>query len=528
MAACVLAACTKVGPAASAARHPWTVPGVLRIGSAQEPDSLNPMFGNDDAVDQVDAFLFAPLFRYGPRGELIPELASAVPSYRNGGISRDGKTIVLHLRPGLRWSDGAPLDARDLRFTWQAVTNPRNDVKSSAGWDEISAIELPDRVTAVVHLKAPDASILGIFATGGAAYPPLPAHLLATLPDINHAPFNADPISSGPFLLRAWHHGSSLEFSANPRYWRGPPKLRAISFRIVPNPDTLLSELATHEIDLVASVPIAQLYRLQSVAGIRVVRHLVANFRRLDLNTASPLLRDVRVRLAIAEGIDWKRMRATVYHRLEAPATSDIPPGSWADPHLPPYPYDAAQPAQLLTAAGWLPGPGGIRVRDGKPLRLEVSATPIQENEAAELQMQADLRRIGIDLEIKNYPSSFLFAEGGPLYGGKYDLEWSIDTEAPDPDNRGSWSDRAIPPHGANTTFLRDATVTHLADEAVRTYDRARRAALYRAEETRLHALVPAVYFYWETVVAAYNDDLDGYRPAEYITDNWNSWQWSI
>jgi ABC-type transport system substrate-binding protein len=107
-------------------------------------------------------------------------------------------------------------------------------------------------------------------------------------------------------------------------------------------------------------------------------------------------------------------------------------------------------------------------------------------------------------------------------------LEWSIDTNGPDPDNQGLWSAAFIPPHGANTNFLRDPAITQLSADAVRTFDRVKRKALYQKEEERIHELVPTVFFYWQTTTAAYNDDLHGYRPAEYITDNWNSWEWSI
>ena len=163
----------------------------------------------------------------------------------------------------MQWADGAPLDARDLRFTWQAVMNPRNNTRLRAGWDDITSIVLPDDDTAVVHLREPYAAILGIFALGGAGYPPLPAHLLAKLPDLNHAPFNAMPLSSGPYVLANWNHGASLEFDANPRYWRGTPAIAHLTYRIIPNADTLFNALRTHEVDVdvdsITETQIAQL-----------------------------------------------------------------------------------------------------------------------------------------------------------------------------------------------------------------------------------------------------------------------------
>jgi len=524
------AGCTKVSnQTVATSRHAWTQPGHLLIGTPEEPDNLNPMFAHSDATDQIDALIFAPVFRYDPRGEFVPELVTEIPSYGNGGISRDSKTIVLHWRRGVKWSDGAPLTARDLRFTWRAVMNKRNATKLTFGWDDIASIDLPDDYTAVVHLKRPNADVLGIFGGGGgSAYPPLPEHLLGALPDLNRAPFNAHPISSGPWLLSAWNHGSSFEFAPNPQYWRGAPKLEALTVKIVPNADTLVEQLQTHEIDVIQNVAETAVARLASIEGIATQRHLIASWRRLAIDCGKPALADVRVRLALAEAIDWDRMNATIYHGYNLRATSDIPPDSWAAPHIPLYPHDVAGATRLLDAAGWRLGPNGVRAKNGEPFALTISSTNAPGNEQAEVAMQQELKAIGVALSIKNYPGSLLFAQNGPLYGGKYDLEWSIETNGPDPDNQGLWSADFLPPHGANTSFLRDPLLTKLSDEAIRTFDRKKRKALYQREEERIHALVPVVFFYWERTTTAYNSDLHNYKPAEYITDFWNSWEWEI
>jgi len=529
---CVAASCTRVEQPSGgvpSGRHSWTQPEHVRIGTDDEPDSLNPMYGHSDATDQVDALILAPVFRYDQRGELVPELATEVPTYANGGISKDSKTIVLHWRRGVVWSDGAPLTARDLRFTWRAVMNPANATKTTFGWDDIASIDVPDDDTAVVRLKRPSADVMGLFAMGGSAYPPLPEHLLGKLPNLNRASFNAHPISSGPFLLREWRHGTSLEFARNDRYWRGPAGVQRVSIVFVPNSDSLFSELQTHEIDVLDSVPSERLPALAGIAGVSVTARIVANFRRLVMNCSKPLLRDRRVRLAIAEAVDWGRMNDTVFHGANVRARTDIPPNSWAAPDIPFYRHDPDDARRLLEAAGWrLAGGQNIRAKGDTPLHLTVSATNKPFNEQAEVQMQQQLRAVGVDLTIKNYPASFLFAQNGPLYTGTYDMEFSIDTNAPDPDNQGSWSADFIPPRGANTSFLNDPLVTRLSDDAVRTFDRATRRVLYAREEERIHELVPAVFFFWENARAAYNSDLRNYAPAEYITSNWNAWQWRI
>ena len=523
--------CTRVDTGAtSGGLHAWTQPDRLRLASTEEPDSLNKLFANSDASDQVANLISAPIFRYDDKGNYVPEMALTVPTLQNGGISRDGKTVVLHLRHGMQWSDGAPLDARDLRFTWQAVMNPRNNTRLRSGWDDISAIALPDNDTAIVHLREPYAAILGIFALGGAGYPPLPAHVLASLPDLNHAPFNANPLSSGPYVLVRWNHGASLEFDANPRYWRGKPPIPHLIYRIIPNADTLFTALQTHDVDVdVDSITETQIGRLGVLTGFSTQKRLIANYRHITFNTAKPALHDVRVRRAIAEAVNWDHMNATVFHGYNQRATSDIVPTSWAAPNIPPYPYDPSAAKALLTAAGWLPGPGGIRRRNGAPLSIDVSTTPSKPaNVQAEVLMQQELRAAGIDLRIKNYPTSLLFAQDGPLYGGRYDLSLTIDTNATDPDNEGEWSGAFIPPHGANTTFLDDPVITKTSHDAARTFDRAQRKALYASEEARIHTLVPAVFLYWQIAYAAYNSDLKHYRAAQYLSSNWNAWEWSF
>ncbi|HTV92866.1 MAG TPA: ABC transporter substrate-binding protein, partial [Verrucomicrobiae bacterium] len=196
-----LCACAKVGTHGAGGGNPWTVPGVLRIGDVEEPDNLNLMFGHTLATAEMDPLLFSFILRTDADGNLIPDLATRVPTQQNGDISRDGKTITIHLRHGVKWSDGAPLTSADWLFTYHAVLNPRNNIKTDYGWDQVASASAPDPYTIVIRLKRPTVEAIEILSMDGDAYPPLPAHLLAKLPDLNQAAFNSAPISSGPFIL---------------------------------------------------------------------------------------------------------------------------------------------------------------------------------------------------------------------------------------------------------------------------------------------------------------------------------------
>lgn len=526
---CITGCSKQTAGSAPGGHNPWTQPGVVRLGEPDEPDNINPMFGHTSATDEVDGLVFAFLLRYDADGNYIPDLATQVPTTKNGGISADGKTIVVHLRHGARWSDGAPLTAKDWIFTYHAVLNPANNTKTRFGWDDIADASAPNDTTIVIHLKRADASFLGTLAMGSSAYPPLPAHLLAALPNLNTASFNNAPISSGPYILQRWNHGSSLTFVPNPYYFRGAPKLKQIVWRVIPDPNTQFSQLQTHEIDVYPGVSENAIPRLHQVTGIRVMQKLVANWRHLGFNTSKPLLADVRVRRAITEAVDWKHLIDTVYHGYDRLAVSDVFPDSWAAPTLPPYRYDPRDAAALLRAAGWHPGPSGFMVRGGKELQLMLStATGNMEDEQSEVVIQSMLKTVGIDVRIRNYPVSLLFAQNGPIYSGAYDMEWSIETNGPDPDNSGSWSGAFIPPKGADTAWLNDPLVNRLSEEALRTNDRAKRKALYQREEERLRELYVQVAVYWENKYTAVNTDMQNYEPAAFIADTWNSWQWKI
>jgi peptide/nickel transport system substrate-binding protein len=510
-------------------RNAWTVPGVVRLGEDEEPDNLNLMFAHTAAADTISGLLFSFILRVDARGNYIPDLAEHVPTLRNNGISRDGKRIVVHLRRGVVWSDGAPLTADDWLFTYHAVMNPANNVKTRYGWDAIASASAPDPYTIVIRLKRPNVAVLGILGMGGAAYPPMPAHLLAKLANLNAAAFNEQPLSSGPFLLQEWNHGSQLVFVPNPHYFRGPPRLERVIWRVVPDVNTLFNQLATHEIDVYPSVNANSIARLSSISGIKIDRSLIADWRHLGLNLSRPLLRDVRVRQAIAEAVDWKRINDTIFHGVDRLAVSDIFPESWAAPRLPPYRYDPADARRLLAQAGWSPGPDGVLRKGSQTMHLAIYATTgHQENTESQVLIQSMLRAVGIDLAVRNYPGSYLFAMDGPLYTGKYDLEWSIETNGPDPDNSGDWNGAFIPPRGANTSWLNDPIVNATSAAAAATFDEGARKRLYQKEEDRIRQIVPAVFFSWRNNYTAMNADLKNYVPAAFIGDSWNAWEWRI
>lgn len=530
---CVLlggAGCSKVtvGVAPTTAHHnSWTIPGVVRLSETEEPNSLVRIFSNQASADDVTALLFEPLFRFDQRGDPVPSLATEFPTARNGLISRDGLRITFKLRPHARWSDGAPVTADDVIFTWHAIMNPNNAVVGTWGYDDISDIVRDDAHQVTMVLKKPLAPAVYLFSEG--SFPPLPAHLLAGSSSLNKSPFGANPIGDGPYLLKRWVHGQDLVLSPNPRYWRGEPRLREIDVKFIPDANTVAAALRTHEIDVIDGISKPLIPQLRGMSGVTFRQNLLANYRHMAFNCKNPILRDVRVRRAIAQAVDVDRIIRDVYGGYGVRAATDIPPFSWAATELPAIPYDPAAARRLLDDAGWKAGPDGIRSKNGRRLELTISsATGNRPNTRAEEIIAQSMAGLGVDMTVKNYAASVLFARNGPLYGGTYDVEWTVSTEGSDPDNIGVWGCDYMPPRGANTAFYCNREVDRYLRDAETHYDQARRKSDYAAAWKIMLRDVPALMIYWDKEVIATNSDLQNFKPSPFISDYWNAWEWTI
>jgi len=528
-------ACTRVEESnGSSGAHAWTEPGVLRWGEYSEPDNLNPMLTSLQVPVEESMLWAGYLFVYDDRNEFVPELATVMPTRADGGISADGRSITYHLRPGVRWQDGESFGADDVIFSWHAVMDPRNDVPGRDGYDLITTIDKVDDHTIVVHLSRPYAPFTSTFFTMAAlTYAVLPAHLLAHVSDLNHAEYNVKPIGTGPFEVAEYRHGESLRLIANPHYWRGPPKLREVLISYVGDQTTLLTQLRTHEVDLVTNVSLTHVPELSDIPGIEIHGIPFTYFTYIGFNTQQGALRDVRVRQALTLATDTKSIIANVTHGYALPADSDQPPFSWAHaPDLPPERYDPGEAARLLDAAGWRLESDGYRHRDGRRLELVVVSTvgAASYREAEEL-IQQTWGRVGVDVEIKNYPDSVLYAaaaDHGVLESGAFDVMIQGWFNGVDPDDSEMFTCAQRPPAGDNYTRICDARVDSAESAALSTYDRGARAREYAAVQRFVAEDRPMIFLWFAKRIDAANVDLRGYRPAHAVTTLWNTWEWSI
>lgn len=504
---------------------------MLRIASIYDPDSLNPVVGNQQIEVDLSLFWAGYLFNWNDRNQFVPELATEVPTLRDGGISRDGKTIVYHLRKGVRWQDGAKFTADDVIFTYRAVMNPNNNVASRTGYDVIASIRKKDDYTLIVRLKRPWSPFVASFFTLSAtAYPVLPAHLLAKYPDINHVPYNQRPIGTGPFRVVEWQHGTLVRMVANPDYWRGPPRLREVDFHPIADSNTILTQLRTHEIDLDFNAARAQIAEFRAIDGDRVDLVPFNAFNQIAFNVSNPILRDLAVRRALAYASDRPTLIDDVTHGTQLPGEGDQPPGlGWANPRLRPIPFDPARAGRILDADGWHVGPGGIRSKAGSRLALSIAITAgLAEDVAAAVVLQRDWRALGVDVTIKPYVSSLYFAPfaaGGIVQTGKYDVAIYVWFSGIDPDDSTLFMCDQFPPAGQNTYRFCNPALDAAERRALASYDPIVRKGAYDAIQSILVDRLPFLNEWFVRRVNVYNEDLRNFRPAHAGVEIWNPWE---
>jgi len=505
-------------------------------GLAGEPDNLNPLLSASADLDTFSHLYISYLLDSDDHGRLYPEIADRVPTQANGGISRDGKTIVYHIRHGVKWQDGVPLTARDVVFSARAVLNPANNVPQRVGYSEIATIVAPSDDTVVVHLRRPFSPFPSYFlGPQGGAGGLLPAHLLARYHDLNHVAYNQAPVGSGPFRVVKWRHADSVTLVANPTYWRGKPAIDTIVYRIIPSPNTRLQQLQTGEADAYFDVDPQLLPQLQGIPGVHVALTPVGDIHVLQFNVRDPVVSDVRLRRAMAMAIDRQKLIAAATHGSGIIVDADQPRNGWAyDPHVPPVRYDPSAAKRALDADGWHPGPGGIRVKNGAPLDVTLTISPQSVNGSTLVAtiLQSDLRAVGVGVTIKQLPPGLFIdpaAAGGLLAAGKYQLAydawWII---GPDPDDSWNFGCAQIPPNGLNFYFWCDPRADAAMTDALLTYDRARRIADYSVVQRRIASELPILPLWQVRMPDAYRTRLHGVSPSPAGSAFWNAWTWTL
>jgi peptide/nickel transport system substrate-binding protein len=529
----VLTGCTKVSDntaqtvqaaqtAAPGARNASTIPHTLRItlriGDIQDITSLNPHLATATSLNFMSEFTMAYLVRYGRDNRPIPELATEVPSKKNHLISADGRTITWHLRKGVKWSDGTPFDADDLVFSTNVVNNPQNNEVGRDGWDLITKMDEPDKYTVVYHLRKPYSAFLPTFFGSAGANPCLlPKHLLGSLSNINNAAYNSKPVGIGPFRYVNWVRGDHVEMEANPNYWRGMPKLKKIVYRLIPDRNTLLTQVQTGEIDMWPLVGLGYYDRVKVLRNVTTVHSPGYFYAHVDFNMSRPLFADKAVREALRYAIDRGTLRNKIQHGLGVLQEGQLTPSSPLYTAMPRVSFDLGKANALLDAAGWKRGSDGVRAKSGQRLAFNfVLASGAPDNDQEVELIRSTWQQIGVQINVLHYPAATFFApyqQGGIIYAGKFDVisfAWQM---TPDGDMSNINECNQMPPHGQNTMHYCNPKTDVLLQKSKAAYDEEERRPILAAIQKQIIADVPFIVLWIREDIYTYNSDLTGWHP---------------
>jgi peptide/nickel transport system substrate-binding protein len=370
-----------------------------------------------------------------------------------------------------------------VAFTIGAINNPANNVSTRAGFDHIERVDVPNQSTVVVHLKTAYGAIVpSLFCsvTGPAI---LPKHLLGGLHDINNAPYNALPVGIGPFRYAAWKRGDQIELERNPFYWRGPAALERVIYKLIPDRNTVLTQLQTGELDMWYPFGGSYLSRVAAVPGVHVIRQPGYAINQILLNVMGPVLGDRAVRRALRYAVDRRLIRDKVGHGvgiLQNVIVSTVDPSTPKDIAF--TPFDLQKANAILEAAGWKRGPDGIRVKGGGRLALTfVSSVGTPDADISIELVRSWWSQIGAQVDVRRFESSLLFgpyASGGILANGKFDV-MLLGQDVPPPfDLTLAYGCHEVPPAGQNYARYCNPKLDAITAQYDRTYDDAGRDRL--------------------------------------------------
>jgi peptide/nickel transport system substrate-binding protein len=504
--------------------------GQVVVGLSQEPTVFNPLMPAIEVDQGVWFNLFNPLWSPEPDGTLLPQLAAEVPTVENGGISKDGLSWKVKLRPGVTWHDGTPFTAEDVKFTFALLNDPNFRARTRQGHELLTDVQVTGPLEITWRMTKPYAPFMSLLSWTFI----VPKHLLEKAADRNSGPFNNAPVGTGPFRWSERVPGDHLTLVANEKYFGAGPYLERVVFKYIPDLTVLYTQFKAGAIDHTSIQGIlASFYQeAKALPGRQIFVTPSPQVEGVAVNMGHPVLSDKAVRQALYGAMNKQAIADIIYYGLPKPTESFYARESWAyNPNLPVQKYDPAASNKILDAAGWQRGAGGIREKAGKRLEFDVSTTagnPLREQ--AQQLLQQDWLGIGAAMKINNMPAAVIW---GDFYiKSKFNsvLVSSTYGTGSDPDCAVRFMSDGIPAQGgagSNYYQYKNADVDKYLREGQVSFDEATRKTAYQKVQAQIHDDLVIMPIYQPAPVEGVKAGLVGYRPNVNVQSNtWNIGQW--
>lgn len=507
--------------------------GQVIVGFSQEPTVFNPHMPHIEVDEGIHFNLFDPLFNVEPDGSFSPALASEVPSVENGGISEDGLKWRVKLRDDVKWHDGEPFTAEDVKYTLELIVDDKFRSARRTGHDLVRNIQVVSPTEITWEMASPYAPYPSILSWTFM----VPKHILGEAADPNTAEFNSAPVGTGPFKWNSRVAGDNIQLDANEDYFGEGPYLDKLIFKYIPDMTVLYTQFRTGDIDVIALQGITpdKYAEAKELDGLTVVVAPSATVESIAFNMERPQFKELAVRQALYHAVDKATIIDALYYGLPTPTETYMPQQSayYAD-SLPKHEYSIEEANKLLEDAGWERGSDGIRAKDGVRLAF-TNSTTAGNNVREQMQqfVQQSFAEIGAEMTISNLPPAVMW--------GEYWMQSEFDSvvvgisflTGPDPDTSDYFKSTSIPAQGGagqNTFQIANPEVDALLDEGgVQFVPEERRATYVKIQEI-IRADLAFLPLFQYANVRGYKDGLEGFEPNvnnRIETWNVNTWKWT-
>ncbi len=486
-----LGACSSgAGTGATGSSGTPTKGGDLVIARSQDIISMDKTSTFDNNSLRVMEQIMEPLFMVSADGTTLrPWLATKYT------ISKDQLTYTISLRPGVKFTNGQPLTAADVKFSLDQDTASGN-----AGWGFINAaidtVTAVDPSTVQIQLKHPWGPLiadLSLFSNG-------------IIPN-NYggktaAEFYQAPIGTGPFVWAGWKKGQSVKVTKNPGYWQaGKPYLNSVTWTVIPDSNTRKLQVQGSQVDIDDTPDWSSLASLKSTPGVNAMVFPSTQMDYIAFNQKRAPFDDVHVRLAISYAIDRNALVKAVLFGNGTPANSLLSPGTpFYDKNAGGATLDLAKAKAELAKSS---KPNGFTTS-----LLIASGDP---NQASIAQiMQSELKDIGITMNIQQLDPT---ANKQARLASAFDMSWNLwSMDIPDPDEWTSWAvDPTGGSHSAFTGYNNPAVIA-LNQKAAAETDPAKRADLYSQVQKLTSKDAFLAYLFYSPYVFASTDKIHGFH----------------
>jgi peptide/nickel transport system substrate-binding protein len=529
--AALLAACATKESASSAGGG--DTGGTMVLAMAGDAVSLFPPSVIDLTGRFVQDQVFDRLAEIGQDLNTVGDNGFAPRLARKWTWAKDSMSVAFELDPRARWHDGKPVTASDVRFSFKAFADPKFESVVAPLITNIDSVHVQDSLTAVVWFKkhTPEA-----FYDVAYQVVIIPEHVYGGIPaqQMRTSPVARTPIGSGRFRFVRWDQAKRIELVADTGNYRGRAKLDRIIIAVPTDPRTSLTQVLTGQADYGENLPLDRVSELDSSKIARPMILPNFGFAYMSMNlfdpkaktSPHPIFSDLRTRRALSMAVDRVAMLKNVFGGFgklsHGPFPATVP---FADTTLHPLPYDTTAAKAMLDSSGWRVGAGGMRAKNGRPLRFSVVVNPSPQRRQYAVLMQEQFRKLGVQMDIDQVDQPTMRARAAGhefdalLYAWNYDPSpsgvrqvWSAEGWGADGQNIGRW---------ANKQF--DA----LLDSATASFDPAKtKAYSSRAFQVAMND-APAIFLYDLMLVYGMNRR---FTPAPMRTDEWwaNLADWSV